>query len=74
MLYSRPRYHHRPLPRRRVHFVPNYGPTAHGSHQLRRRVKATPRSTPPTPTLHYGGYTLGDEDCLLLYGPSDLRY
>lgn len=33
----------------------------------------TETGVPPT-TFRLGGYTLGDENCPLLYGPTDLRY
>ena len=34
----------------------------------------TNETNTPSTTFRIGGYTLGDENCLFLYGPTDLRY
>lgn len=71
---SRHRRHHvhntRSSRRENIFFLSNHNTT-----QPYLKITRSAVTTYATPTVFlYDGYTLGDKNCLYLYGPDDIRY
>lgn len=71
-------YRHRQRVARRIRLISNLPENNRAVPTPRPSTQPVPPTTnqpePAAAVLHYGDYVLGDEDCLYLYGPNDLRY